>query len=157
MNLKKTLLFTSLKKINLKEVVTEVIGNLAPPKNIRVEITNRLPTILADKVRISQVFQNLISNSIKYMDKSKGYIKIGCKDEKSFWKFSVADNGPGIGKKYYEKVFKIFQTLGVRDDKESTGVGLSVVKKIIELYGGKIWLESKVGKGTTFFFTIPKK
>jgi light-regulated signal transduction histidine kinase (bacteriophytochrome) len=78
-------------------------------------------------------------------------------EEGDFWKFSVADNGPGIKGKYFDKIFKIFQTLAPRDEVESTGIGLSVVKKIVELYHGKIWVESKVGEGTTFFFTLLKQ
>ena len=104
-----------------------------------------------------QVFQNLLSNAIKYMDKPKGQIKIGCAEQNGFWKFSIEDNGPGIDQKHFEKIFQIFQTLSPRDQFESTGIGLTVVKKIILLYGGKIWVESKVGKGTTFFFTLPKQ
>ena len=91
------------------------------------------------------------------MNKQQGQVKIGCVEENSFWKFCVADNGPGIERKYFEKVFQIFQTLSPRDEIESTGIGLTVVKKIIELYGGRIWLESKPGKGSIFFFTLPKQ
>ena len=93
---------------------------------------------------------------MKYMDKPKGQIKVGCVEEDGFWKFSVADNGPGIEAKYFEKIFQLFQTLASRDESESTGIGLTVTKKIVELYNGKIWVESKVGEGTTFFFTLPK-
>ncbi len=75
----------------------------------------------------------------------------------AFWKFSVADNGPGIEEKYFEKIFQIFQTLSPRDEFESTGIGLSLVKKIVEMYDGKVWVESKPGKGSTFFFTLPKQ
>gem|GEM_PF-3435058 len=144
-------------EVNLNSVVTEVIDNLAPPDNIKVTIENKLPVVWTDRVRIEQVFQNLISNALKFMDKPEGEIKIGCIDEGTHWKLSVADNGPGIEEKHYNKIFQIFQTLESRDKGESTGVGLSVVKKIIELYGGKIWVESKVGEGTTFFLTLPKK
>jgi signal transduction histidine kinase len=104
-----------------------------------------------------QVFQNLLSNAIKYMDKPQGQIVVGCVEEDGFWKFSVSDNGPGIEEAHYERIFQIFQTLAPRDEVESTGVGLSVVKKIVELYGGKIWVESKLGEGCTFFFTLPKQ
>jgi len=83
--------------------------------------------------------------------------EISCIEEDGFWKFSVADNGPGIEDKYFEKIFKIFQTLSPRDEFENTGVGLTLVKKIIELYGGRIWVESKVGIGSIFSFTLLKQ
>ena len=104
-----------------------------------------------------QVFQNLLSNAIKYMDKPQGRIEVGCVEEDGLWKFSVADNGPGIEEKHFERIFKMFQALRVREDFEGTGVGLTVAKKIVELYGGKIWIESKIGEGSTFFFTLPKQ
>jgi PAS domain S-box-containing protein len=144
-------------QVNLNELVTEAIDMIASPENITITIENKLPTIECEQTRIMQVFQNLLSNAVKYMDKPNGQIKVGCVEEGAFWKFSVADNGPGIEEKYFEKIFKIFQTLTPRDEFESTGIGLTVVKKIVELYKGKIWLESKVGEGTTFFFTLPKQ
>jgi two-component system sensor kinase FixL len=142
--------------VNLNELVPEIIDLLAPPKNISITIENKLPTIECEQTRITQVFQNLLSNAVKYMDKPQGQIKVGCTEENGSWKFSITDNGPGIEEKYFEKIFKIFQTLAPRDESESTGIGLTVVKKIVELYKGKVWLESKMGQGTTFFFTLPK-
>ena len=144
-------------KVDLNEVASGVIDILAPPENIKITIENKLPTVVFEPTRIHQVFQNLISNAIKYMDKPEGLIKIGCSEEKDVWKLYVADNGPGIDQKHFEKIFQIFQTLHARDEIDSTGVGLTTVKKIIEMYGGKIWVESELGKGSTFFFTIPKK
>ncbi len=144
-------------KVNLNHLVAEVIDTVAPPENIGIIIQNQLPEIECEQTRITQIFQNLLSNAVKYMDKPKGLIKIGCIEESDFWKFSVADNGPGIEDKHFERVFRIFQTLSPRDEFESTGVGLTVVKKIVELYGGSIWIESKIGKGSTFFFTLPKQ
>ncbi len=91
------------------------------------------------------------------MDKPQGTITVTCVAEEGFWKFGVADNGPGIEQKDFERIFKLFQTLTRRDDCESTGVGLTVAKKIVEMYGGKIWVESEVGRGSTFFFTFPKR
>ncbi len=143
--------------VNLNDLVPEVVDTIAPPANIEIVYEGALPTVTFEETRIRQVFQNLISNAVKYMDKPKGRISIGCADEGNRWKFNVTDNGPGIEEKYYDKIFKIFQTLTPRDEYESTGIGLTIVKKIVELYGGKIWVESKVGQGTTFFFTILKK
>ena len=99
----------------------------------------------------------MIGNAVKFMDKSQGTITIRCEDAGARWQFSVADNGPGIDPKYHDKIFQIFQTLKPRDEFESTGVGLSIVKKIVELYGGKIWVESEVAQGSTFWFTFPKQ
>ncbi|OHB62210.1 MAG: hypothetical protein A2167_01705 [Planctomycetes bacterium RBG_13_46_10] len=144
-------------QINLNELVPEIIDLIAPPQNITIEVENDLPVIESEKTRISQVFQNLLSNAVKYMDKPQGQIRVGCIEEEDCWRFSVTDNGPGIEEKYFEKIFQMFQTLSRRDDVESTGVGLTVVKKIVEMYGGRIWVESKVGEGSTFLFTLPKQ
>ncbi len=144
-------------RVNLNDLVSEVIDTVAPPENIEVTVENQLPVIECEETRIIQVFQNLMSNAIKYMDKPQGRIRIGCVEENGFWNFSVADNGPGIEEKHFERIFRIFQTLSPRDEFESTGVGLTVVKKIVELYGGNIWVESKLGEGSTFFFTLPSR
>lgn len=143
--------------IDLNKVVTKVIDMIVPSKNIKIQVVNKLPSILCEKTRIQQVFQNLLSNAVKFMDKPDGEIKIGCVEEDGYWKIHVADNGPGIEEKYFAKIFQIFQTLNPRDQVESTGVGLTVVKKIVEMYGGKVWVESKIGEGTTFLFTLPKQ
>lgn len=142
-------------EVDFNNLVKNVIDLINPPKNIEIEIKNNLPIILCEATRIEQIFQNLISNAVKYMDKSEGEIKIKCSKEGNYWEFAVADNGPGIEEKYFEKIFQIFQTLKPRDEVESTGIGLSIVKKIVEMYGGKVWLESKVGCGSTFYFTLP--
>ena len=143
-------------KVNLNDLVSEVIDMVAPPENIEITVENQLPVVECEQIRIMQVFQNLLSNAVKYMDKPQGQIRIGCVEEDCFWNFSVSDNGPGIEEKYFEKIFQMFQTLTPRDEFESTGIGLTVVKKIIEIYGGGILVESEVGNGTTFFFTLPK-
>ncbi|MCG8604763.1 ATP-binding protein, partial [bacterium] len=144
------------KKLDLNRLVEDAIDLISPPENFKVQVENMLPTIVSDETRMHQVFQNLISNAIKYMDKPEGEVKIGCFEDNGFWRFHVADNGPGIDEKYHDRIFKIFQTLTARDQRESTGVGLSVVKKIIETYNGQIWVESKVGCGSTFFFSLPR-
>jgi PAS domain S-box-containing protein len=144
-------------KVNLNDLVSEVIDMVALPENIEITIENQLPVVECEQIRIMQVFQNLLSNAVKYMDKPKGQIRISCVEEDGFWNFSVSDNGPGIEEKYFDKIFQMFQTLTPRDEFESTGIGLTVVKKIIEMYGGRILVESEVGNGTTFFFTLPKE
>jgi PAS domain S-box-containing protein len=143
--------------VNLNELVTEVMDLIAPPENITITIENELPTIECERTRMMQVFQNLLSNAVKYMDKPQGQVEVRCIEEDGFWKFSVADNGRGIEKKHFEKIFQLFQTLAPRDEFESTGIGLTVTKKIVELYNGKIWVESEPGQGSTFFFTLPKQ
>lgn len=144
-------------RVAVQELLGEVIIQLAPPESIVITIDPNLPTVVFERVRLFQVFQNLIGNAVKYMDKRQGHIQIRCTAEEQFWTFSVADNGPGIDKKYFGKIFKMFQTLARRDDLESTGIGLAVVRKIVELHGGRIWVDSTVGEGTTFSFTVPKK
>jgi signal transduction histidine kinase len=143
--------------VNLNELVDEVIDAITPPENITITIKNPLPVIMGEKTRLVQIFQNLLSNAVKFMDKLQGQVQIGCADEGGFWKFSVADNGCGIEEKHFSRIFQLFATLVPRDDFESTGVGLTVAKKIVELYGGRIWVESKLGQGSTFFFTLPKQ
>lgn len=142
--------------VDLDQLVHEVIDLLAPPENITVIIETPLPIIAGERTRLQQVFQNLLSNAIKYMDKPQGEIRVGCSPDKEEWKFSVSDNGPGIEARHFERIFHLFQTLAPRDRVESTGVGLALVKKIVEMYGGRVWVESAVGKGSTFFFTLPK-
>ena len=141
--------------INPNTLIREIIDSLSPPAHINIVIDTSLPDVHYEKTRIRQVFANLIGNAIKYMDKPQGEIHIGCLQDGSYWKFFIKDNGPGIDKKYYDRVFQIFQTLHARDEIESTGIGLTIVKKIIEMYGGKIWIESELEKGSTFYFTIP--
>jgi signal transduction histidine kinase len=143
--------------VNLNELVPEIIDAIAPPEHVTVTIDGPLPTLNGEPTRIGQVFQNLLSNAVKYMDKPVGRITVACEETDDVWTFRVADNGPGIEPRHFDRIFKIFQTLTARDEFESTGVGLTLVKKIVELYGGKIWVESEVGQGSTFFFTLPKQ
>jgi signal transduction histidine kinase len=145
-------------EVNLNNILKEIIAQLhTQEKDIEFTIENELPVVMGDEIHIMQTFRNLLDNAVKYMDKPKGRVNIGFVEENGFWKFSVADNGPGIEERYFEKIFKIFQILSSRDDHESTGIGLAVVKKIVEMYGGKIWIQSKAGSGSTFFFTLPKQ
>lgn len=144
------------KKTDLKMILHDVQDILAIPSNFEVTVSPTLPEIVVDPTRIQQVFQNLLSNAIKYMDKKEGKIHVDWQEDDHFWHFSVQDNGPGIDKKHFEKIFQIFQTLAPRDTYESTGIGLTLVKKIVETYGGKIWVDSELKKGTTFFFTLAK-
>lgn len=143
-------------EVDLHALVHEVLDLLAPPAQVTVSIEGNLPTVRAERTPMQQVFQNLISNAVKYMDKPAGEIRIGCRDEGAAWRFHVSDNGPGIESRHFERIFQLFQTLAPKDRTEGSGVGLALVKKIVEYYGGRIWVESQPGAGSTFFFTLPK-
>jgi len=141
---------------NLNELIKDIVDSIAPPENIQVMIQKDLPTVQYNRIRLTQIFQNLIGNAVRYMDKPKGIVKVICADEGSYWQFTIRDNGSGIHWKYFDKIFQLFQTLAPRDKSESTGVGLSLVKKIVTTWNGKIWVESVVGTGSSFIFTLPK-
>jgi|GEM_PF-1182590 len=141
---------------DLNKVVAEAIENVSPPAHFTINVDENLPTVLYGPTRILQVFQNLVSNGVKYNDKENGSITINCFDKGNLWEIKVADNGKGIEERYFEKIFQIFQTLQARDEFESTGIGLTIVKKIIETNGGTISVQSVAGKGTTFTFTVLK-
>jgi signal transduction histidine kinase len=143
--------------VDLDKLVDGIVDMIQPPEHIRIVVENTLPTVQADETRIGQVFQNLLSNAVKYMNKPKGLIRVGCVADGDFWRFSVSDNGPGIEEQYFEKIFGVFQTLNRKDEYESTGLGLAIVKKIVERYGGRVWVESQIGQGSTFLFTLPKR
>ena len=142
--------------VDVQQLLFETIDMVAPPPEIGVAITTNMPVLYTNRVQLQQVFSNLISNAIKYHDKPQGHITISCQEEKHFYKFSVADDGPGIDPEYHERIFVIFQTLQERDAVESTGVGLAIVKKIINRQGGTIEVQSAPGAGSTFTFTWPK-
>jgi len=141
--------------VDLDALVRETIDLLDPPAHIEVRIDDPLPRVLADRTRIQQVFQNLVSNAIKYMDKPRGLVRIGCEPAGERWRFSVSDNGPGIEARHHERIFQLFQTLAPRDRIESTGVGLALVKKILDMHGSGVSVQSTVGAGSTFIFTLP--
>jgi len=141
--------------VDLNHLVSEIIQIIFRPKHIEIIVKGEMPVIKGDKFRLQQLFQNLIQNAIKSIDKEKGMVEIDVKDVDSFWMFSVKDNGKGISTEYHDKIFQIFEKL--ENDQMATGIGLSIVKKIVDFYGGQIYLESEVGKGTGFYFTLPKK
>ncbi|QRM88832.1 PAS domain S-box protein [Lacinutrix sp. WUR7] len=146
---------TSLKTdVDLNSLVNELVSILYIPDHIEIKSLHVLPNINGDKTKLQQVFQNLISNSVKFIDKKCGSIIIDVEDLKSHYKFSIKDNGIGIEKKYHDKIFKIFHSL--KKSKDSSGIGLSIVKKIINLHEGEIWLDSEPKVGTTFYFTLKK-
>jgi len=143
--------------VSISALLDEVIDSLSPPQTFKIEIEPNIPTLLTERLPLEQVFSNLISNAIKHHPGTDGRIQISCCDMGNFYQFAVADDGSGIAPEYHEKVFGIFQTLEARDKSENTGIGLAIVKKIVENQGGTVWLESQVGKGATFHFTWPKQ
>lgn len=146
----------TLTDVNVGDVITEVLQMIRVPENFKVNVQAEMPTIRAYHTHVTQVFENLISNAIKYCDKDDGRIEVGFEEIPRFWKFYVKDNGVGIDPRYQKKIFEIFQTLKSRDEVEGTGIGLTIVKKIVENAGGDIWVVSEPGIGTEFHFTISK-
>jgi len=142
--------------VDTHTLVREVIEQIAPPDRVEIHIDNTLPAVEAERTRLMQIFQNLISNAVKYIDKPQGQVHISARDDGDFWEFRVTDNGPGIEAKHFARIFQMFQTLSSSDRCESTGLGLATVKKIIGLYGGRVWIESEMGRGSAFIFTLPK-
>ncbi|MEM6628149.1 MAG: PAS domain S-box protein [Bacteroidota bacterium] len=146
---------TEIYHVNLQTLVEEIKEMLVIGEGIEITIPKELPTVSYNKVSAQQIFQNLMSNAIKYNDKETCKIEVGFTHGSHHHTFWVKDNGPGIDEKYHDKIFKIFQTLRPRDEVEATGVGLSIVKKTLNLFGGNIWIESELDTGTSFLFTIP--
>lgn len=143
--------------VDVRVLLDEVLEMLIQDDAVKVALPENLPVIRTEKMKLQQVFSNLISNAIKHNDKEKTEIKIDVKEEMNSYLFSIEDNGPGIDERFHEKIFVIFQTLQARDTFESTGVGLAIVKKIIDEMGGSIWIESEIGSFTRFMFKWPKE
>ncbi len=143
--------------VDLNLLLQEIIDLLSIPEHIHVTLDGSLPEVRGERVRLQQIFQNLLSNAVKFLEKPEGRISVSCAAEDAhYWTFSVSDNGPGIDARYHEKIFEIFQSLTPGEKSQNTGIGLTLVKKILESYHGEIWVESRVGEGSTFFFTLPK-
>lgn len=140
--------------VDINSIIKGIENTIFIPSHIKIEIKQNLPIIKGDKTRFQQLFQNVISNAVNYIDKENGLVEISCEDKNTHYVFQIKDNGVGIEKEYFDKIFKIFQSLG--NNKNSTGIGLSIVKKIVEMYNGKVWVESKPKVGTSFFFTLKK-
>ena len=143
--------------IDLNRLVADLIKTLNLFTQIEIIVENELPVMMISPLSIERVFQNLIGNAINYLDHEAGIIRIGCSQKPEYWQFHVADNGPGIPEGQREKIFQLFHRVSNDPRVQNAGVGLAVAKKIVELQGGIIWVESKVGAGSSFFFTLPKK
>lgn len=144
----------AIEKVNTQLIIESIIEIIHIPPHITVTITSKLPIINADRYRIQQLFQNVIGNAVNYIERPIGLVEISSEEEEDAYIFSIKDNGVGIASKNYEKIFNTFQSYTTSE--HSTGLGLSIVKKIIETYKGKIWIESEEGVGTTFFIKLNK-
>jgi PAS domain S-box-containing protein len=140
-----------------ESVLNQVLSNLELYiKENRATVSHdSLPEIMADSTQLAQVFQNLIINGIKFHSEEAPKIYISAEKKASEWQFSVQDNGIGIDPQYSERIFEVFKRLHNKEDYPGTGIGLAVCKKIVERHGGRIWVESELGKGSTFYFTLP--
>jgi signal transduction histidine kinase len=134
--------------------VTEELRYAIEEKGAQVRVAEGFPDVMCDRVRIKEVFRNLISNAVKFNDRPDGRVEVGWEGTDGKYRFTVSDNGIGIDPEYHEKVFQIFQRLVRREDYPGTGAGLSIVKKIVEMHGGDVGVESAAGAGSTFWFTI---
>jgi PAS domain S-box-containing protein len=140
--------------VDVAQLLSETIDSISPPKDFDIDISSPLPVIMARRILLSQVFANLLSNAIKHHDRANGLVTISAKDLGDRYQFSIADDGPGIPNKEDQKrIFEVFQTLKPSTSNENTGIGLALVKKIVEGEGGQIWLDNQQFKGTCFCFT----
>lgn len=142
-------------RVNSKEVVYSVLEKTEVPRNLSILVDDLLPVVTANRRDLMEVFNVFISNAINHNTSDEPVVNITYKYAGTKTEFCIADNGPGISIEFHEKIFTIFQTLERRDDVENIGAGLAIGKKIIEDYGGKVWLESKLGEGTRFYFDWP--
>jgi signal transduction histidine kinase len=147
----------SVEVIDVAQVLRDVVDLAAPDDGVEVAPVTPLPVVRAPRTPFQQIFLNLISNAIKHGGSGGRRIEVGAADEGDAWCFTVRDFGPGIAPEYHEKIFGLFQRLASRDRVEGTGIGLALVKKLVERYGGKVWVESAPGEGAAFSFTWPKR
>lgn len=144
----------TLENVNTHQIIQSIIDIIHIPKHVTIAIKNTLPILRADRYRIQQLFQNIIGNAVSYIERNPGYVEIASEEYDNHYVISVKDNGVGIAKEHYEKVFNTFQSY--TKSEHSTGLGLAIVKKIIEAYNGQIWIESKLGEGSIFFVKLNK-
>jgi len=147
----------AIETVDVGVLLHDVVDLIAPPAEFHIDVAPNMPTIITERLRLQQVFQNLINNAIKHHNRADGHICISVAERGPMYEFAVTDDGPGIAPQYHQKIFVVFQTLAARDKVEGTGIGLSLVKKIVESNGGQIQVESAEGAGTTFRFTWPKR
>lgn len=143
--------------VDVGDLLRQIADMVDPPAGIRIVAEGPFPTIVAEKPRLQQVLINLVANAVKYHDKPSGTVRVTCEDAGAQLRFSVADDGPGIAPEFHERVFGMFQRLEASDKVEGTGIGLALVRRIVEDQGGTVTLESKLGHGSTFRFTWPRE
>jgi light-regulated signal transduction histidine kinase (bacteriophytochrome) len=144
-----------LERVEIGALIAETVELLALPPDAQVVIESAMPVLVTERVPLQQVFMNLIGNAVKYSERPDTRVAVRATLDEPYVTFSIADNGPGIAPQYHEKIWQIFQTLAPRDRVEGTGIGLSVVRKLVETRGGRTWLESQQDRGSTFYFTWP--
>ncbi|MGE0637344.1 MAG: ATP-binding protein [Bacteroidia bacterium] len=142
-------------KIDLFNLINEVVRLLQPRENISIIISDNLPLLHINKILLIQVLENLLSNAINHMDDQGGKIIVDAIKKQNEYVFFIMDTGPGIDARYHEKIFEMFQTLHPEKKSENTGIGLAIVKKIVNNFGGRVWVESEPGKGSSFYFSFP--
>lgn len=143
--------------VDVAAVVHEAIELVAPPEGARVTVGPGMPTLLTQRVPLQQVFLNLVSNALKYAGREDAVVEVTAQDDGSSWEFAVSDNGPGIAPEFHERIWVIFQKLDASSEVESSGIGLAVVKKLVEHRDGRVWVTATPGGGATFHFTWPKR
>jgi len=143
--------------------VTRVLGTVRANLSVAIQdagalVTNdALPTVMADETQLVQLLQNLIGNAIKFRGRERPHVHVGAQATATEWVFAVRDNGIGIAPEYFERIFVIFQRLHARDEYPGTGIGLAVCRRILDRHGGRIWVESEPGHGSTFYFALPTR
>jgi signal transduction histidine kinase len=145
----------TLESVDTGELLAEIIDSLSPPDSFIVEVAANMPVLHTDRLHLNQVFSNLIGNSIKHARGEQGHAVVTAHNQGEYYEFTVTDDGPGIAPEYHDKIFMMFQTLTVNDYGSNTGIGLALVKKIVQEHGGSITLESAEGHGATFRFSWP--
>jgi light-regulated signal transduction histidine kinase (bacteriophytochrome) len=146
--------------IKIDKVMYNVLSNLQVTSEencAEIKVQESLPTIIGDESQMGQVFQNLIGNGIKFNDKETPKIGVLAEQDEDGWIFSVSDNGIGIAPQYQSQIFEVFKRLHDKYEYPGTGIGLAICQKIVERHGGKIWVESKQGEGSKFYFNIPNQ